>query len=70
VKVQEILNVISTDFSGTYGVDELKLNEIGNVQIQLSKPLFADSYEDNKANGKFIIIDCQTNQTSGVGFVN
>jgi len=70
VKIQEVSHAIATDFSGTYEANELKLNEIGNVQIQLSKAVFTDSYKDNKGNGKFIIIDTQTNYTAGVGFVN
>ncbi|WP_416354239.1 elongation factor 1-alpha C-terminal domain-related protein [Aquimarina aquimarini] len=28
-----------------------------------------DSYSKNKASGSFILIDSQTNNTSGVGFI-
>ena len=51
------------------GVSELKLNEIGEITLKTAKPIFADKYEDNPANGAFILIDDQTNSTVGVGFV-
>lgn len=47
----------------------LKLNEIGFVEIKTVQPLFTDKYEDNPANGSFILIDTMTNSTVGVGFV-
>jgi len=49
---------------------QLQLNEIGNIQLKLNKPLFFDSYQKNKHNGGFILIDLQTNTTAGVGFIN
>ena len=51
------------------GVSELKLNEIGEITLKTAKPIFVDKYEDNPANGAFILIDDQTNSTVGVGFV-
>ncbi|TAI46926.1 sulfate adenylyltransferase subunit 1 [Flagellimonas allohymeniacidonis] len=70
-KVGQIEGLISTDFSGKKDAqNKLELNEIGEVQIKLSKPLFYDSFEDNKSNGAFILIDSQSNTTAGVGFIN
>ncbi|WP_108869616.1 sulfate adenylyltransferase subunit 1 [Aquimarina aquimarini] len=69
-KVDHIEGSIATDFSGEdISKNTLSLNEIGKVQIQLSKPLAIDSYSKNKASGSFILIDSQTNNTSGVGFI-
>ncbi len=69
-KVKHISGTIATDFSGQdESKNSLSLNEIGKVQLQLSKPLAIDSYSKNKASGSFILIDAQTNNTSGVGFV-
>ncbi len=69
-KIADIRKVIKTDFSGEdTSVTKLTINDIGLVQIKLAKPLFFDSYSDNKANGSFILIDAQTNNTSGVGFI-
>ncbi|OED44688.1 sulfate adenylyltransferase, partial [Flavobacteriaceae bacterium (ex Bugula neritina AB1)] len=69
-KVKSINGTVATDFSGEdVSKNSLSLNEIGKVQIQLSKPLAIDSYSKNKASGSFILIDSQTNNTSGVGFI-
>ena len=67
--VQDIDNVLSTDFSGQEKAESLTLNQIGEVSIKLAKPLFFDKYTENKRNGAFILIDPQTNHTAGVGFV-
>ena len=69
-KIKEVSTVIYTDFSGQDDtVQSLKLNEVGKVQILLSRPLAYDSYTKNKISGSFILIDSQTHATSGVGFV-
>ncbi len=68
-KIDAIESVIATDFSGETETEELKLNDIGKVKLKVNKPLFFDSYEKNKANGNFILIDSQTNTTAGVGFI-
>lgn len=70
-KVMNLQSLVHTDFSGQEENPlQLNLNEIGNVQLKLSKPVFFDSYEQNKANGAFILIDSKTNNTAGVGFIN
>ncbi len=70
VKIVEVKTLIKTDFSGDdEAVNILKINDIGLVSIRLAKPLFYDAYSDNKANGSFILINPQTNNTSGVGFI-
>lgn len=69
-KISEVGNVVATDFSGeTESKGKLGLNEIGEVKIRLSKPVFIDSYVENKSNGAIILIDEQTNTTAGVGFI-
>ncbi|MFT7901389.1 GTP-binding protein [Tenacibaculum ascidiaceicola] len=69
-KITELTALIRTDFSGKEETpSQLSLNEIGEVSLKVSKPLFVDSYEENKANGAFIIINPKTNTTSGVGFI-
>ena len=69
-KITELKTIIRTDFSGVEEAPaKLALNEIGEVSLKVSKPLFVDSYEENKANGAFIIINPKTNTTSGVGFI-
>lgn len=70
-KVMNISSLIHTDFSGKeLSPSQLTLNEIGEVQLKLSKPVFFDRFSVNKANGTFILIDSKTNNTAGVGFIN
>ena len=69
-KVAQIENTISTDFRGIEKeTSSLQLNEIGQVQLRLNKPIYFDAYAKNKSNGAFILIDRQTNATAGVGFL-
>jgi sulfate adenylyltransferase subunit 1 len=56
-------------YSGTKEATQLAINEIGEVTIKLSKPLYFDAYSENKSNGAFILIDTATNTTAGVGFI-
>ncbi|MDX1315467.1 MAG: GTP-binding protein [Eudoraea sp.] len=69
-KIELIRNVISTDYSGSHPTSLLELNQIGDTSLKLSKPIYFDSYSKNKTNGAFILIDPQTNTTSGVGFIH
>ncbi|WP_416877884.1 sulfate adenylyltransferase subunit CysN [Litorimonas sp.] len=48
----------------------LELNEIGVVNISLSKPIAFDPYKNNRHTGAFILIDRQTNATVGAGMLN
>ena len=56
--------------SAVYESASLKLNDIAKVQVKTAAPLFLDSFEANRGNGAFILIDTQTNNTVAVGFVN
>ncbi len=68
-KIDSVKNVIATDFSGTTEASQLAINEIGEVNIKLSKAIYFDAYNENKSNGAFILIDATTNTTAGVGFI-
>jgi sulfate adenylyltransferase subunit 1 (EC 2.7.7.4) len=67
-KITQLNSIIKTDFSGkTEHPKALELNQIGDVQLKLSKPLLVDTYHQNKSNGAFILINPKTNNTVGVG---
>ncbi len=69
-KITQLNSIIKTDFSGIEeNPSALALNQIGDIQLKLSKPLLFDSYKDNKSNGSFILINPKTNNTVGVGFI-
>jgi len=69
-KVEGINHKIHPDYSGVDDtVTALNLNDIGNVNFKLSKPIFFDSFKDHRTNGSFILIDNKSNNTVGVGFI-
>ena len=69
-KITQLSSLIKTDFSGIVeNPVELELNQIGHIQLKLSKPLAFDAYKNNKSNGSFILINPKTNNTVGVGFI-
>lgn len=45
------------------------LNEIARVRLRTTKPLFFDSYRDNRITGSVTIIDEGTNNTVGAGMI-
>jgi len=49
--------------------ETLEMNEIGLVEINASQPLFFDPYARNHQTGSFILIDAETNATSGAGMI-
>ncbi len=49
--------------------NSFSLNDIGEITLKLAKPVFADEYNTNPGNGRFILIDEFTNNTVAVGFV-
>jgi sulfate adenylyltransferase large subunit len=48
---------------------ELRLNEIGAVMLETSRPLFFDAYRRNHATGSFILIDPASNETVAAGMI-
>jgi bifunctional enzyme CysN/CysC len=48
---------------------ELRLNEIGRVQLRVTQPLFADGYLANRQTGAFILADEGTNRTVAAGML-
>jgi sulfate adenylyltransferase subunit 1 len=48
---------------------DLKMNEIARISLRTTKPLFFDSYRQNRQTGSLILIDEGTNNTMGVGMI-
>jgi len=69
-KVSNINHKIATDFSGPQPADDhLNMNDIASVSFQLNKPIFFDAFKNHRTNGSFILIDPQSNNTVGAGFI-
>ena len=69
-KVDTINHKIHPDYSG---IDEkalsLGMNDIAEVSFTLNKPIFYDQFKKHRTNGSFILIDTQSNNTVGAGFI-
>ena len=69
-KINTLIDIKDMTLNNTPPADGgIKLNEIGWITIKTANPIYADKYEDNSANGSFILIDEMSNGTVGVGFV-
>ncbi|GAA4297762.1 sulfate adenylyltransferase subunit 1 [Aestuariibaculum suncheonense] len=69
-KVDRINHKIHPDYSGIEkDVTELKVNDIASVTFKLNKPIFYDQFKNHRTNGSFILIDTQSNNTVGAGFI-
>ncbi|MEK9603408.1 MAG: GTP-binding protein [Flavobacteriaceae bacterium] len=69
VKVNEIKSKMDWEAWKSVPTDHLSMNDIGSVNLQLAQPLIYAPYSTNKSLGAFILIDTQTNNTAGVGFI-
>ena len=70
-KVDCIQHKINPDYSGIEEeVNSLKINDIAKVSFKLNKPIFFDAFKNHRTNGSFILIDTQSNNTVGAGFIN
>jgi sulfate adenylyltransferase large subunit len=50
--------------------DTLHLNEIGSLTFETHRPLFFDTYQENRVTGAFILIDPATNETLAAGMIS
>jgi bifunctional enzyme CysN/CysC len=50
-------------------VDKLELNDIGEIELSLSRQVPCDPYERNREMGGFILIDQVTNATAACGMI-
>lgn len=69
-KVDRVHHRINPDYSGIdESIDALGMNDIAKVTFKLNKPIFFDAFKDHRTNGSFILIDSQSNNTVGAGFI-
>jgi sulfate adenylyltransferase large subunit len=47
----------------------LEMNQIGLVRLEAARPIYFDSYKDNRGSGSFILIDPVTNATVAAGMI-
>ena len=69
VKVQSVRSKIDLEALENRQANQLELNDIGKGALALAQPITTKSYKENPALGSFILIDPNTFNTAGVGFI-
>lgn len=59
------INNLEHDFENT----AINMNDIADINIRTSKPIFFDSYKENNITGSMIFIDEGTNETVAAGMI-
>lgn len=70
VKITKIFDKIDVNTLKFIDTNEIKTNDITNIEVKLAQPLMADSYFNNRKTGSFILIDDSTNHTVAAGMIN
>ena len=68
----EIVRINSaTDLASYQGlaVHKLGMNDVGDIDFALSRPIPFDPYQENRTTGAFILIDRLSNATAGAGMI-
>jgi sulfate adenylyltransferase subunit 1 len=68
-RVARVLHRTNIQTLAEEAVNSLAMNDIGVVEIALTKPLYFDAYRENRASGSFILIDPATNATLAAGMI-
>ncbi len=50
-------------------VEELRLNDIGRIDLRTTSPLFYDEYRRNRVTGSFVLVDEATDATVAAGMI-
>jgi sulfate adenylyltransferase large subunit len=68
-KVTKIRHRVNINTLEGEAAERLNINDIAAVEIETNRPLFFDSYSENRTTGSFIVIDPLTNATLGAGMI-
>jgi sulfate adenylyltransferase large subunit len=68
-RVTRVLRRTNVQTLADEAVNSLSMNDIGVVEVELTRPIFFDAYAENRAMGNFILIDPQSNATLAAGMI-
>ena len=68
-RVTRVRHRTNTQTLAEEAVNSLGMNDIGVVELELTRPLFYDPYSENRAMGSFILIDTLSNATLAAGMI-
>jgi len=66
---EQPIRVLDLDTGALNGADRLFINDIGQCTLKLDRAVAADRYADSRETGSFILIDPESYDTIGMGFV-
>jgi sulfate adenylyltransferase subunit 1 len=69
VRITRVAHRLNTQTLDEEAVNSLGLNDIGLVQMELTRAVFFDAYAENRAMGSFILIDPHSNATLAAGMI-
>jgi sulfate adenylyltransferase subunit 1 len=68
-RITRVLRRTNVQTLADEAVNSLGMNDIGVVEVELTRPIFFDAYTENRATGNFILIDPQSNATLAAGMI-
>jgi sulfate adenylyltransferase large subunit len=68
-RISRVLHRTNIQTLENEAVHTLAMNDIGVVELTTTRPIFFDSYADNRTTGSFILIDPATNATTAAGMI-
>jgi sulfate adenylyltransferase subunit 1 len=69
-KIKSVDAVYNSDFQAVSAAsDQLELNEVAEVNIQLSDPIINEDFAHQRSMGRFVLIDSSTNNTVALGLI-
>jgi sulfate adenylyltransferase large subunit len=68
-RVTRVLQRTNTQTLTEEAVNSLGMNDIGSVELELTRPIFFDAYAANRGMGNFILIDPHSNATLAAGMI-
>ena len=68
-RVRSIRHKINIDTLDPQAAAALDLNAVGVIEVETDRPIFADTYNQSRATGSFVLIDPATNATVGAGMI-
>ncbi len=68
-KVTKVESLLDINTQEQRAGDGLNLNDIGRISLTVQQPLAADSYDEIRSTGAFILIDEVTHQTVAAGMI-
>jgi sulfate adenylyltransferase subunit 1 len=68
-RVTQVRHRVNTQTLTEEAVNSLGMNDIGVVELELTRPIVFDPYAENRAMGSFILIDPHSNATLAAGMI-